>query len=153
VLFMASERQFWENFCAGVDRRDLFERWPGERYADHARGNEELRGELERIFAGRTTAQWVAFAGEVNTPICPVNDATSILSDPHFLHRFPWIPAERAGADLMPVPVAVDGEVLPDLPRAPTVGEHTAGILADVLGYRPDEIAELERSGAFGRPA
>src|SRR3984885_5316903 len=28
VLFMASEQAFWKNFCEGVDRMDLFERWP-----------------------------------------------------------------------------------------------------------------------------
>jgi crotonobetainyl-CoA:carnitine CoA-transferase CaiB-like acyl-CoA transferase len=152
VLFMASEQKFWENFCTGVGRRDLFERWPGEQYADHARGNEELHAELERIFAGRTSAQWVAFAGEVDTPICPVNDATSILSDPHFVARFPWIPAEQAGAELMPLPVVLHGEETPRIPRAPTVGEHTLDILSNVLGYSPEKIADLERSGALGRP-
>ena len=29
VLFMASEREFWKNFCEGIGRPDLFERWPG----------------------------------------------------------------------------------------------------------------------------
>ncbi len=38
VLFMASEQAFWKNFCEGVGRMDLFERWPGSKYADHARG-------------------------------------------------------------------------------------------------------------------
>src|SRR5436305_5231510 len=28
VLFMASEREFWKNFCEGVGRPELFERWP-----------------------------------------------------------------------------------------------------------------------------
>ena len=42
VLFMASERAFWENFCRGIDRIDLFEKWPGSKFADHARGNREL---------------------------------------------------------------------------------------------------------------
>ena len=45
ILFMASEREFWENFCVGIDRNDLFERWPGEKIADHALGNEELRAD------------------------------------------------------------------------------------------------------------
>jgi crotonobetainyl-CoA:carnitine CoA-transferase CaiB-like acyl-CoA transferase len=39
VLFMASEQAFWKNFCDAVERPDLFERWPGSTYADHARGN------------------------------------------------------------------------------------------------------------------
>ena len=30
ILFMASEQAFWKNFCEGVDRMDLFEKWPGQ---------------------------------------------------------------------------------------------------------------------------
>ena len=29
VLFMASEQAFWKNFCEGVGRMDMFEKWPG----------------------------------------------------------------------------------------------------------------------------
>ena len=46
VLFMASEREFWKNFCEGVGRPELFEANPGAKYADHARGNVALRREL-----------------------------------------------------------------------------------------------------------
>src|SRR3954465_9623206 len=55
VLFMASQREFWKNFCAGVGRMGLFERWPGSQYADHARGNTELRKILREVFATKTT--------------------------------------------------------------------------------------------------
>ena len=47
VLFMASEQAFWKNFCDGVGRMDLFEKWPGSKYADHAKGNIELQKELQ----------------------------------------------------------------------------------------------------------
>ena len=50
VLFMASEREFWKNFCEGVGRPDLFESHPGSKYADHAIGDTELRRELQTIF-------------------------------------------------------------------------------------------------------
>ena len=56
VLFMASEQAFWKNFCEAVDRMDLFERWPGSKYADHARGNRELQHELRDIFRTKTAA-------------------------------------------------------------------------------------------------
>src|SRR5207302_408431 len=46
VLFMASEREFWKNFCDAIGRPELFERHPGAKYADHAVGNVELRREL-----------------------------------------------------------------------------------------------------------
>ena len=50
VLFMCSEQAFWKNFCECVGRSELFERWPGSKYADHARGNRELQAELRTIF-------------------------------------------------------------------------------------------------------
>jgi crotonobetainyl-CoA:carnitine CoA-transferase CaiB-like acyl-CoA transferase len=150
VLFMASEQEFWKNFCEAVGRMDLFERWPGKRYADHARGNRELQRELRGIFKSKTTAEWIDFGNEVNTPIAPVNSSRSIADDPQFRDRFPWIPASRLGADEIPLPVHVLGEELPVPTRAPKVGEHTDEVLADVLGYDASRIGELRDGGALG---
>ncbi len=150
ILFMASERAFWKNFCEGVGRPELFERWPGEEYADHARNNRELQAELRDIFRTRTSADWLAFGNEINTPIAPVNTSKTIADDPQFQDRFPWIPAARLGADEMPLPVKLAGEQLPIPTRAPTVGEHTDEILTDVLGYDRTRSAALRDAGALG---
>jgi crotonobetainyl-CoA:carnitine CoA-transferase CaiB-like acyl-CoA transferase len=150
VLFMASEQAFWRNFCEGVGRMDLFERWPGKPYADHARNNRELQRELREIFKTKTSAEWIDFGNEVNTPIAPVNSAQSIADDPQFRDRFPWIPASRLGADEIPLPVHVLGEELPVPTRAPKVGEHTDEVLADVLGYDASRIEHLREAGALG---
>jgi crotonobetainyl-CoA:carnitine CoA-transferase CaiB-like acyl-CoA transferase len=150
VLFMASERAFWRNFCEGVGRLDLFERWPGKEYADHARNNRELQGELRDIFRTRTSSEWIEFGLQANTPIAPVNTSKTIADDPQFRDRFPWIPASRLGADELPLPVRLLGEELPEPTRAPTVGEHTDEVLSDVLGYPPDRIAALRGGGALG---
>lgn len=151
VLFMASERAFWRNFCEGVDRMDLFERWPGSEYADHARHNRELQRELRDIFAARTAAEWLEFGDRVNTPIAPVNTPRTIADDPQFAHRLPWIPAERLGAEELPLPVKVVADAsLPVPEKAPEVGEHTERVLADLLGYDDDRIAALRESGALG---
>ncbi len=148
VLFMASERAFWENFCKGIGRPDLFEAQSGSRYADHAAGDTRLRSELQSIFENRTTQEWVEFGTEVNTPIGPVNDGRSILSDPQFQARFPWMPAEDHGADLMPLPVKVVGDDLPVPAPAPTLGEHTDEVLSGVLGYDAERVAALHEAGA-----
>src|SRR5215471_9807189 len=150
VLFMASEQEFWKNFCAGVGRMELFERWPGSRFADHARGNRELQRVLREIFAGRTSAEWIAFGDQHNTPIAPVNTPKTIADDPQFQHRLPWLPASEHGADMLPFPVMLVGESLPAPAKAPTVGQHTDAVLARVLGYDAARIAKLRGSGALG---
>jgi crotonobetainyl-CoA:carnitine CoA-transferase CaiB-like acyl-CoA transferase len=150
VLFMASEQAFWKNFCAGVGRADLFERWPGSTYADHARGNRELQAELRAIFATRTSAEWMAFGGEVNTPIAPVNTPQTLPADPQFADRFEWLPAAELGADQLGFPVKFAGEALPHPDRAPTPGQHTDDVLRSVCGYDDDALQRLRDGGAFG---
>lgn len=129
VLFMASEQAFWRNFCEGVDRLDLFEKWPGSTYADHARNNTELHVELRAIFRTKTTREWLAFGDDKNTPIAPVNTARTILDDPQFADRFTWVDADALGSDQLLMPLHVHGEALPIPTRAPDLGEHTAEVL------------------------
>jgi crotonobetainyl-CoA:carnitine CoA-transferase CaiB-like acyl-CoA transferase len=151
VLFMASEREFWKNFCVGIGRPELFEANPGAKYADHARGNVALRRTLDEIFATRTTAEWVRFGQEVNTPLCPVNDSKSITRDPQFQDRLPLRPYREAGTDLMPSPIKPLGEALPvPEPAAVEAGRDTELVLRDVLGYDATRIAALRASGALG---
>ncbi|HEV7524640.1 MAG TPA: CoA transferase [Acidimicrobiia bacterium] len=153
VLFMASEREFWKNFCAGIDRNDLFERWPGSQYGDHARNNTELRVILRDVFATRTTQQWLAFGLEHNTPIAPANSPKTLYADPQFQDRFELLPAEQVGADMLPTPIKFVDETLPMPTKAPTVGQHTEQVLRNVLGWDDQQIAAARDAGAFGKSA
>lgn len=150
VLFQASEREFWENFCKGIDRVDLYEANPGKQYADHAIGNDALHRELRDIFLTRTSGEWVQFGAEHNVPIVNVNTPRTIAHDPQFQNRFPWLPKETLGADQMPSPIKVVDEPVRVPSRAPTVGEHSEAVLSEVLGYDDETIARKRAAGAFG---
>jgi crotonobetainyl-CoA:carnitine CoA-transferase CaiB-like acyl-CoA transferase len=150
VLFQASEQAFWKNFCAGVGRDDLFERFPGSRVADHAPGNRELQAELRDIFLTRTSAEWIAFGDEHNTPIAPVHTPRTLPDDPQFHDRLGWLPRGELGAEQLPLPIKLVGDELPPPTRAPTVGEHTDDVLRRTLGYDDARIAELREAGALG---
>lgn len=150
ILFMASERAFWKNFCEGVGRLDLFERWPGSTYADHARGNTALQRELQQIFWTRSSREWLDFANDHNTTIAPVNTATNIGEDPQFQARMGFYPTEVLGCEQLPLPVFVNGEALQCPTMAPTVGEHTDDVMTSVLSKSDTEVAALHSTGAFG---
>ncbi|RAY16275.1 CoA transferase [Actinomadura craniellae] len=151
VLFMASERKFWQNFCTAIGREDLFRARPGEALADHARGDLDLRRELNGIFRTRTTAEWVELGLAHDVPIGPVNTPATVAADPQFADRMPWQPADRLVADQLPFPVRVVGEAPPAAARrAPRRGEHTAEVLAEVLGYDPATLGRLRAEGALG---
>ena len=150
VLLMASEQVFWRNFCVGIGREDLFDRFPGSKYADHARGNVEVHRELRDIFRTRTSAEWLAFASEHNTTIGPVNTPQNITDDPQFQDRFTWTSASDTEYEQLLFPLHVAGETAPVPTRAPTVGEHTEAVLRRVLGYDNDQINDLRTTGAIG---
>jgi len=150
ILFMASEQSFWKGFCEAIGRPDLFERWPGSKYGDHARHNRELQALLRDIFRGRTTREWMAFGDEHDVPIAPVNTPKTIAKDPQFRDRFPLYDVEQLGAEEMPFPVKVLDVDQPTPSRAPEVGQHTDEVLTEVLGYHPARIGELRDAGALG---
>ena len=150
VLFMASEQAFWKNFCAGLKRMDLFEKWPGSKYADHAKGNKELQAELKKIFKTKTVREWLEFGNEHNTTLAPFNTQANIGDDPQFQHRMGFLPIDAVGCEQLPLPVFVDGKPLPVPTMAPTVGQHTDEVIGEVLGRDSDEIAKLREDGAFG---
>ena len=150
VLFMASEQEFWKNFCDGVERPDLFETWPGSQYGDHAKGNRELQAILRDIFLTKTAAEWIVFGDEKNTPIAPVNTPQTIAEDPQFQDRFHWMPADEVGADMLGTPLKFMDVDMPKMTKAPTVGQHTVDVLESVLGYDEAKIAALRETGAIG---
>jgi crotonobetainyl-CoA:carnitine CoA-transferase CaiB-like acyl-CoA transferase len=150
VLFMASEQAFWKNFCEAIGRPELFERWPGSKYADHARNNRELQAVLRDVFKTKSSAEWIEFGNEKNFPVAPCNTPRTIAEDPQFQHRFPWYPHETHGAEMLPFPVKFAGETLPAPSKAPTVGEHQQEVLEKTLGYDAARIAKLRESGALG---
>ena len=150
VLFMASEQAFWKNFCDGVGRSDLFEKWPGSKYADHAKGNIELQHELKAIFKGKSSSEWIQFSEDENTPIAPVYNAKTAPNDPQFKHRLPFYSIEDLGAEQLPLPVNIIGEEVATPSKAPTVGENTEEVLSVLLGYDTNRIKNLRADGVFG---
>ncbi len=150
VLFMASEQAFWKNFCESVGRVDLFEKWPGSKFADHARHNRELQAMLRDIFKTKTSDEWLHEGNEKNFPIAPVNTPKTIADDPQFKDRFPMYPVDGHGAEMMPYPVKFADAPMPTPSKAPTVGEHNQAVLERVLGYDAEKVAELSEAGAFG---
>ncbi len=149
VLFQASERKFWRNFCTAVGRPDLFEAKPGAAVGDHARGDEALRVELAAIFRTRTREEWVGFFIAHDIPGGPVYTAGELPADEHFRARELVFEQDHPAAGrirLFGTPVKVAGERFAATP-APDPGEHTDEILGSVLGLGPHEIDRLRTAG------
>ncbi len=102
--------------------------------------------------AARTTAAVLGELGEARVPAGPVLTPQQVLDDPHAEEAGWWRHHEYPGLDLAARVLGFPVRLGPDDPavdrRAPTVGEHTDEVLAD-LGYGPADIAALRSDGVI----
>ena len=89
-------------------------------------------------------------------PCAPVLSPAEVASHPHMAARqaFPSIPHPTLGeVRVTATPIHVDDRAVKPAGGAPyRAGEHTRAVLRDVLGYKDDRIAELERGGVIEMP-
>ena len=124
-----------------------------ERFATNAArvaNRDTLVPVIERIFAGRTAAEWLPLLEQAGIPAGPINSVSQALADPQAAHRGARI--DRGGGKLGEVPlvgspIRLDGERQDaDLPP-PALGEH-----GDLLSEwcDADELAWLRAAGIVG---
>ncbi|HEY8583287.1 MAG TPA: CaiB/BaiF CoA-transferase family protein [Capillimicrobium sp.] len=149
VSFGALEPKFWQAWCRGVGRDDLVERQfdgPGS----------DAHAQVQEIFAGRTRAEWQAFASEHDCCLEPVLELDEVLESDLVQAREMVVEMDQPGATgpVRAVGVPVKLSRTPGDPRrlpGPALGEHTAALLEEA-GYGAEEIAALLASGAVAGP-
>jgi crotonobetainyl-CoA:carnitine CoA-transferase CaiB-like acyl-CoA transferase len=155
IIFQASERHFFENFCRALGRDDLLSRGVGGEVGEHARGDVDLREQLAKIFATRTREEWVTFFLEHDVPGGPVYGGAEVRDDTQFRARARIIEHEHAVAGrVLTLGPPIGGVAFPDPVRpAPGLGEHTEEVLGEWLGYEKDRIEALRASAVIAGPS
>lgn len=142
---------FWENLVELLDVDELrdprFKGQPG-RLANQA----FIEDILNRVFATRDTAHWVAALDRVRVPCAPVNSFSEALSDPQVLHRKMVIAVDHPEGGQVrmpgnPIKLSVDAEE--SFTPPPLLGQHTYEVLRG-LGYSQERIDELKNHAAIG---
>ena len=92
-------------------------------------------GQLTECISKLTRAHLIAKLDAVEVPVGPVNDVAEVLNDPHTRARrmvgsfdYPEVGEFKALA----IPYKFLGWDEPQIGRPPTLGEHTAAILAEL---------------------
>jgi succinate--hydroxymethylglutarate CoA-transferase len=146
IYLMCNKEKFWGLLCDSISRPQ----WKADprflTFKERLANRDLLTGLLDEALGARTTVQWLqAFAGVV--PAAPIFDVRQALENP-------WVAASdriekiavEGGPDLklLASPVRYAGR--PRNGRAPTLGEHSAEVLA-AAGVGEEEIARLRALG------
>ena len=122
------------------------------RFADNAKRMENrpaLAEELGKVFAGRTTADWLQRLESAGVPAGPVLSIGEMHADAQTLARDMIVeaPHSRLGAvKTLGTPVKFSATPAGVRLGAPVLGEHTREVLGG-CGYSDDEIDGLAKSG------
>jgi formyl-CoA transferase len=149
IYVQTMNQDMWRDFVAAIGREDLL---ADARCAD-AKTRWTHREALDDIISAwtraRTKHQVMAELGKAGVPCGAVLDTAEILDDPHLnargqIHTIEH--ATRGRVRLPGCPVRLSASPAPTTPP-PLAGQHTAEVLAELLGLSTDEIADLRARG------
>ena len=147
AIFCAKEK-FWTALCKVTGREDLLNDPRFNGFDQRHKHRETLIPILEKMFAGKGTAEWLAaLTGKV--PCAPVRSVAETLDDPELVAN------DMIAEVSHPVfgkirevgcPIKISGST-PEYRPAPLLGQDTEEILQTYLGCSPEEIANLRSEG------
>jgi crotonobetainyl-CoA:carnitine CoA-transferase CaiB-like acyl-CoA transferase len=108
---------------------------------------------VRAAFRTRSSAEWLADLHAAGVPAAPVHRAEEVLEHPQLVHRHASIRADMPGlgdTTLLAPPFVFDGVRRTHTSPPPALGEHTAAVLAEWLGYDDVAIGQAGAAGAFG---
>ena len=151
MLAVGNDSQF-ANCCASLGCPEIAE---DPRYSANS-ARIENRDELIQIIAkrltGETTAYWLDQFASLHIPAGPINNLAQVFSDPVVAERRIVRKLDHLLAGEVPTvanPVRFSNTPVEYKLAAPVLGQHTAEVLKDDLGYSDKEIARLYDSGAI----
>ena len=109
---------------------------------------DEVDGYVEKWLLQHTKADLLEMALEHRIPLAPVRGFDEVRSDPSLATLF----AEVARSDTGPVaipgpPYEMPGSEVSQPRSAPTLGQHNSEVYGGGLGFTPEEVAQLYRTG------
>jgi CoA:oxalate CoA-transferase len=115
----------------------------------------ELTTEIENWSGGHAMAEIVEVLTAVGVPAAPVRTPREAVADPQVVSRNETLPVEHPALGRSDelrtcgVPLRMSASQVGFSRPAPRLGEHTAEILSEVVGYSPEQQRELRRSGVI----
>lgn len=151
ILAVGNDGQF-AKFCTVAGCPELAKDPRYALNADRVRHRAELVPLLESILKSRTKSEWMPTLEAAKVPCGAINSLSEVFVDPQVQARGmvrPWQHPIKADLQLVASPIKLSRTpVREDLPP-PMLGQHTAEILSEVLGWADEQLGPLRAKGVI----
>lgn len=149
IIVGAGNDRLWVKLCNILGHAELIADPRFDTNSHRTANVKELMAILNSVFIEKTIAEWLELLETAELPCAPINTVDKIVNDPQIKAREMIVEVEHpiAGHLKMPgVPVKMSrtpGSV--DKP-APMLGQHTAELLKEILGWDEAKTSEFFKS-------
>jgi crotonobetainyl-CoA:carnitine CoA-transferase CaiB-like acyl-CoA transferase len=151
ILAVGNDGQF-AKFCAVAGHPELAKDPRYALNADRVRHRAELVPQLEAIMKTRTKANWLGALEAAKVPCGAINTLGEVFADPQVQERgmvSTWSHPIQPALKLVSSPIKMSlTPVRQDLPP-PMLGQHTAEVLTEVLGWTAEQQGPLRGKGVI----
>jgi CoA:oxalate CoA-transferase len=150
VVVAAGNDSLWQRLCETIGVADLSKDARFSTNAFRTENHAELEPLLAAAFGAQAVEEWCTRLGEAGVPCGPIQNIEQVVGDPQLAARqmIVRVPHEAAGELAMPASPIKFSEVQAKAPApAPTLGQHTEEILAELAGVDRDELLRLREAG------
>jgi formyl-CoA transferase len=146
AIFTSAERH-WQSMCQMLGRPELARHPDYSTTPGRAKHMAEIDDMVGAWTMGKSKQEVMRLLNEAHVPCAPVKTAREVASDPHLEARGFWVDVKhpRRGPTRVPIsPIRLHtGGKAEIRSPAPTLGQHTETVLAELLGLKMDELAKL----------
>jgi crotonobetainyl-CoA:carnitine CoA-transferase CaiB-like acyl-CoA transferase len=151
ILAVGNDGQF-AKFCAVAGHPELAKDPRYALNADRVRHRAELVPQLEAIMKTRTKTTWLGALEAAKVPCGAINTLGEVFADPQLKERgmvSTWSHPIQPNLKLVSSPIKMSlTPVRQDLPP-PMLGQHTAEVLTEVLGWTSEQQSLLRGKGVI----
>jgi crotonobetainyl-CoA:carnitine CoA-transferase CaiB-like acyl-CoA transferase len=137
----------WKRFWTAVGQLERGEDQSTATNAGRRAQRARIAGEIAALLRTRPRAHWLTLFREARVPCGPINRVDEVAADPALLARELFYCLEDDGRRVPQVGlgIRIDGAASAPRRAPPRLGQHSAEILREILGYDAGKIDALRR--------
>lgn len=147
INIAAAGQQMYRRLCEALGIEALIDDPRFRASKDRSKNRAVLNAELDRVLAGKTSADWVELLNAKGVPSGPILNVQQVYENEQIVHLNMAVPVKHPALGelrLQAPPSTLSRTPASVRTPAPDVGEHTDEILGE-LGFSADDVARLRR--------